>query len=441
MKRLQLITALSLISLLSACGGAEPVAPNKNLYGTWVETQTKGELVFRENRTVNWNGIEGTYDFYIGPVVNYHDVSTGGTPRIRVELPEQNISIKSHGPVGDSWEFRTRTFLRKGSFEVPTMPSNFEFIPNKLASGFYSDNNFDTTTISFLVKGSGDGVKVSSNQLIYEKTDHQSAPSKEYYRFDKELRQWVNLSEIQFPNHDRSEWKFSPKLIYLNSYLDDDVVSSVDGGITWKTVPSPNANHGGSSSSYHAVGTDIFYLKWVEVNMICKRKELWVLDATSEQPIWEMRSTFSCDDETKIQPFLDQALVRGNYISYDRGLSWTDWTPAPRSYSYARGYMMENECELSHYERCENDAGEKTLHWYNVDTQTWSTHTVNFNRVLGVTPNRDGVYFKRGQEIHKWSPDGTETLITTLPSGNFDASVVGNDLYVSTIFGLWRMDL
>jgi hypothetical protein len=54
MKRLQLLTPLLFLYLLSACESA--AEPNEDLYGTWVETQTQGEVVFRENGTVHWNG-------------------------------------------------------------------------------------------------------------------------------------------------------------------------------------------------------------------------------------------------------------------------------------------------------------------------------------------------------------------------------------------------
>ena len=65
MTHLQLVTALILCSLLIACEGGETVSatPNENLYGTWIETLTLGEVVFREDGTVNWKGTEGTYEF------------------------------------------------------------------------------------------------------------------------------------------------------------------------------------------------------------------------------------------------------------------------------------------------------------------------------------------------------------------------------------------
>jgi hypothetical protein len=197
---------------------------------------------------------------------------------------------------------------------------------------------------------------------------------------------------------------------------------------------------------------------------VCTHSELWRLDATTEEPDWELINTFDCRG---IAGFLDQALVRKTdtnsyFISYDRGLTWTDWPKIPDSWRYdewSQGYRVLNECHYygvdgysSEYNaRCEDDSTENdhTLYWYDIDTQTWSTHTVDFENVLGVTSNRDGVYFKRGHEIHKWSLDGTETLITTFPAENyaierrdlFEVSVVGNYLYVSNIFGLWRMDL
>jgi hypothetical protein len=123
-------------------------------------------------------------------------------------------------------------------------------------------------------------------------------------------------------------------------------------------------------------------------------------------------------------------------------LTWADWTPPPHPFDYNAGYVLCHGSYLGGYGGVEcDDVSEPGLYWYDVDTETWSTHSVGFEKALGVTPNRDGVYFKRGQEIHKWSPDGTETLIITLPSEDFNASVVGNDLYVSTIFGLWRTAL
>jgi hypothetical protein len=435
MKRLQLITALSLISLLSGCGGGgeKTAEPNKNLYGTWVEPQTKGEVVFRRNSTVNWNGTEGTYELLEKRGWSCWDLDYSPETckeHILITLPDQTISIFGHGPADhapDRWSHWPREFLRKDSFEYPVMPSHFERIPQELAIGSYSKDEFDPTT-SVLQAWA---LELISNQLIQTFVgDH---------RFDKELNKWVHLVEPnQFapsPVTSNQDKVSSAQLIYLWSH---DIVS-LDGGITWKSVPP-----GPTEADFPEpliLGTKIFLPRltdrYTETGYICERKDLWMLDATTERPSWELRNTFDCQND--IETFLEEELVRkvnhqdietGNgyytyFISQDRGLTWTDWDSPPATFNYNSGYVLSSE----------------TLHWYNVDTQTWSTHTVDFDLDLGVKPGRGGLYFQRGQEIREWHQDGTETLITTLPSGDFSARFVGNDLYVSNIFGLWRVNL
>jgi hypothetical protein len=483
MKRLQLITPLIFLCLLSACEST--AEPNEDLYGTWVETQTQGEVVFRENGTVHWNGTAGSYEFINNSGWSLYGNTYNKRSYITVELPDRTFDIPSHGPdQGENrWSHLRRTFLRKGSFEFPVMPSHFERIPNKLSSvcteagGVWdpTKNYFDLTTLSL----GAAWIEGSSNQLIYYNQWQDNNGCEENYRFDKGLNQWVNLYDLeQLPENDPlwRHWNIHPQLTYLThsgSDQEETLISSTDGGITWKKLPvfrPPNV------LSAFSVGTDIFEIKRIfsvgtdiftvvmtyggtELNPVCEQEELWMLDATAEQPSWELINTFDCGGGAG---FLDQALVRKTdtdsyFISYDRGLTWTDWPKIPDSWGHdewSQGYRVLNECHYygvdgvdgysSRYiPRCEDDSTENdhTLYWYDVDTQTWSTHSVDFANVLGVTPNRDGLYFQRGQEIHKWSPDGIETLITTLPSEVNGASVVGNALYVSTIFGLWRMDL
>jgi hypothetical protein len=178
-----------------------------------------------------------------------------------------------------------------------------------------------------------------------------------------------------------------------------------------------------------------------------------MLDTTAEEPVWELRKTFDRRRENNrwcenyFVSFLDQALVQvvradetrdydSLLISYDQGSTWTDFAESLDVGGIASTGGASEFYKLGLYKRTGSP-----LDWYDVDTRTWTTYTVNFENVVGVSPNRDGVYFKRGHEIHKWSLDGTETLITTLPSDDFEASVVGNDLYVSKMFNLWRMQL
>ncbi len=457
MTHLQLVTALILCSLLIACEGGETVSatPNENLYGTWIETLTLGEVVFREDGTVNWKGTEGTYEFlYDDGYSLFGQEYPYGSYRISVELPEgwfsdRTFDIRGHGPsdsAPDDWSHEARSFLRKGSFEFPVMPSHFERIPATIADDFSSEDDFDTTT---LVLSAGSFLKTSSNQLLFRGN----------WRFDKEQNQWVKLK----CNYSSCNTYVTPLQVY--NWNDDRV--SLDGGLTWKSVP-PIAEQDTfisvPSADIEFIGTDIFSYNHdvcdymgVGSDEHCDRPELWMVDVTEEQPNLELRSSFDwavyTDGFLKGARYLNDALIRHikvsslapdgaqeiYFISHDRGLTWADWTPPPHPFDYNAGYVL---CDGTYPYGVECDASsESGLYWYDVDTQTWTTHTVDFENVLGVTPNRDGVYFKRGKEVRQWHTDGTKTLITTLPSEKFEASVVGNDLYVSTIFGLWRMNL
>ena len=452
MKRLQLLTPLIFLCLISACGGAESVEPNKNLFGTWVETQTKGEVVFREDETVNWRGTEGTYEFLQDTGWSCWDEPEmpGSSEtchyRISITLGDRTIKILGHGPTRPRKEplnVGFRQLFKKGSFEFPLMPSHFERVPDKLASGSHNEADvFDPTT---LILGAG-FLKRSSNQLIsarnlsYYPENHND----HLYRFDNNRNQWIALEEFN-TSGDYRIFNVTPQLI--SQAAGSNYNASLDGGITWKSLPVPERAY--DHDSYPIVeilGTNIFFLnrEWEQRQVgpqnlnhtFCTQEKLWMLNAEDERPDWALRNTFNSGCRY-INPFLDLALVSRTdswtddgeressfLISYDQGLTWDDST-TDHYYGNNDGYTLR----------------EKTLQWYDVDTQTWTTHTVDFWNVLGVTPNRDGLYFERWQEMYKWSPDGTETLITTLPSDNFEASVVGNDLYVSTIFGLWRMDL
>jgi hypothetical protein len=332
-------------------------------------------------------------------------------------------------------------------------------MPDKLASDSHSDDDFDPTT-TVLHAGP---MEMSSNQILNLGHWH--------YRFDKKKKHWVKLKYSR-------TYHVTPRLMYDS--IDD--VLSLDGGLTWKDAELHQTRQlkytflgieNWVERDSVSIGTDIFSYNHMDrchpgkadSDIPCQRPEIWVLDATAEQPSPELRSSFDLsmwsEESLKTAPYLNNALIRHlsvresslgeeqelYFISYDRGLTWADWTPPPHPFDYNAGYVF-CDGEYRYGSQCYRNA-EPGLYWYDVDTSTWSTHTVDFENVLGVTPNRDGVYFKRGHEIHKWSLDGTETLITTFPAENyaierrdlFEVSVVGNDLYVSNIFGLWRMDL
>ena len=51
----------------------------------------------------------------------------------------------------------------------------------------------------------------------------------------------------------------------------------------------------------------------------------------------------------------------------------------------------------------------------------------------------DGAYFRRGNQVIKWQPDGTETVVTTLSAslGYGDITVFDDQVIVNKL-GLWR---
>ena len=86
---------------------------------------------------------------------------------------------------------------------------------------------------------------------------------------------------------------------------------------------------------------------------------------------------------------------------------------------------------------CANQAGD--LLWYNSITKTWTTHNVNADDFVIVGEPTAGAYIRRGDQIVKWQPNGTETVITTVSGslGYGDIYVFDDQVIVNKI-GIWR---
>jgi hypothetical protein len=248
-----------------------------------------------------------------------------------------------------------------------------------------------------------------------------------------------------------------------NRWKVDHLRASFDKGTTWKTLPVMDFTYSegeweiypdGLSSGWFTPPTiQLAGSVLIQVLDVTPEEdspegpeqlsELWTLDAAADSPSWNLRATFRDPGIWNPTPYTHPTTgtivlntpysdVNQNRISHDYGVTWGSFEPPCdpfRFLAHEQGFL------------CTSYEG-REIHWYNSTTDSWTTHDVSFDELVTPGDPTDGAYIRRGDQVIKWQPDGTETLITTVSgSVGYGDIYVFDDQIIVNKFGLWRKNL
>jgi hypothetical protein len=416
MMKIKLLPFFLVLLQLGACSSDI----DDRIYGTWVAPFGKSEpVIFREDGTVSWFGEEGTFESsqrkdwrdcnWLDVCGHYHGLDltlpSGNLAGIRQNIEDcPSPSWVHYNPVSQEYV----TLYLETELE-PSMPSHFE----KLGEGWGFSENAGCS-----------GFDVSSSDPI-----EASAP---YSEVD---------SYVYNPNSDRWEAAQSPlqvanDLLLLHKAQDSyQWTTSLDNGSTWKSLP-PIANADMDYiSTPHVTDTKI---------VVAANGGLWIFETASDSPAWVRRKSLENLAIDYVHP-TDGIIVLRTFesypefkVSHDFGVSWetfdnmSGWGRCLDKYLHTNGVFCAEDGSAF-------DAQE--FRWYDITARTWTQHEVQFDGFSRAGDPTDGVYIRRGNQVIKWMPNGTETTLTTLQGNKHSqrSLFVFDDQIIVNKFGFWRM--
>ena len=463
-KRLSIL--LLLISLLTACGDSRPL--DERFYGTWIDPSGGNEpVVFRDDGTVSWFGKEGTFDTYRYSRTSCGPHGYGFCPFDHGHGLEVSVSGKTHKirpdfdsypnawflyPKGDTIYQNDSSengpgspvvLLRAGTFESPLMSSDF----SKLGKGLgIAGNATYEGSCTYFNCNSLPGARVhSANPLL-------ASQQWEWFAYNESAKRWESTFQSGSPGsvvYARDSVVVSREIIVQEIYGDlsddhtksDHLRVSFDKGTTWKTFPAMDFTY----FELKVVGSVLIQIVDITpeddyLGPSERVSELWALDAAADSPSWTLRATFRDPGLWNPTPYTHPTTgtivlhtpysdVNPNRISHDYGVTWNSFAPPCKPYrllAHKQGFF------------CTNDEN-RELHWYNSTANSWTTHDINFDELVTPGDPTNGAYIRRGAQIIKWQPDGTETLIDTISGAlGYGDIYVFDDQIIVNKFGLWR---
>jgi hypothetical protein len=445
------------------------------IYGTWVDPVGQSEpVIFREDGTVSWFGEEGTFEDYHSHSTQDLGICEPGysalcfesdyTARgVRVLTPSRAFHIRyTHNCFFNDdcdklfrddeenyWRLDPRTgegsvlLFRKSALEYPLMPEPFE----KLGEGWgFPEND------GFPWDGPG---LYSYEYRIVSSNPIRAEQDGDYYVYNEANATW---EKEQTPQE-----KSKSKLLLDRVDRDGPECvreASLDQGSTWKTLPVLSNEKCWGDGLTTVTETSI-------VRMFLPRDgneyQLWTINASAESPLWVLRNSFDASNYNTVGQgkslyvhptngtiawTFESGRELTSEISHDFGATWKtfdlfDNEDPGRQCDIGR-FMGLRALENHHngfYCLREDDS---KLRWYDFTSQKWTTHDVGFEsrgRTWLFFSPTDGLYIRRGAELIKWQPDGTETLITTLSGslGEYGNIYIFDDEVIVNKFGFWRI--
>jgi len=402
MQSAKYLIALSLALFVSACG----VEPDERVYGTWVEPLT-GELVqFRENGTLGWFGVEGTFAFKKSSNWASCFGSSGcPTGQVAVDVDGQSFRISYYSDrfdaKPDQWYLHFRNFA--------AIPYDVT-IGSKTSGGFtiYRDG-----TISAPL--SPPGFKRMDNGLS---ALHPSPSAMQIYNgkifasIEGYLMRWDARNEIWVTVKNNLE---SWDMILDPEVIRSEEEYSLDGGNTWRSLPAlGDDNREGDAV---AMGTTLYASVRVDHEDSPTYRQIWAVDLTASAPAWGLVGQIPASDyESRELITIPQAqtLVRSMWlpgrveltISADLGITW-----AP----------LDSQCSdhpQAHTNGIFCRTVEGSIQWFSLTTASWSTVTASDDgQFVKSSRLRDALYIVRNDALVKISQDGSETVLTQLGDG------------------------
>jgi hypothetical protein len=432
---------------------APDIPLDERFYGTWVHPLEESEpVIFRDDGSVSWFGEEGTFGTYeyetdCGNGYPFKCFKGDGTG-LEVSLPSATFRLK---PDFDwhlnSWDIdlnrdgyeKQALLFRDGSFERPIMPGHFD----KLGAGWSISN---TSSHNPGYKDADNYFDASYNTNTVTSSDPLLANS--IYAYDESTDTW----EVTQGADEQSNYHYSTGKEFILRTNEDSLAASFDHGLTWKSLPHLTK---GDSWLTEEVLTGNRVLRQFNVTPPhrCDERscadperesyEIWTLDAAADSPSWVHQSSFTLPYRRYQGPDLyahpttetvawDAVTEDGHNISeisYNHGTTWQsfnhDCYDPDVTIPHTKGFF------------CLNEQGK--VRWFNSITKTWTTHNVNSDDFVTPGDPTDGAYIRRGNQLIKWQPNGTETVITTLSGslGYGDIYVFDDQVIVNKI-GIWR---
>ena len=445
--RLKLLPLLLMLTLLSACSSDD--FDLEIIYGTWVEPfdQSKS-ITFREDGTVDWLGEEGTFEADTWEPRNSACSALFCFDKhgIKVTLPSTTLKFVPRTDEYDgAWHldsdcgrrYQEHLYLyRKGTLPQPLMPEPFE----KLGED-WSLPGTDTRRYEYEI--------TSSDPLIATGRG----------------RSWIyNDTTDTWKEHSPEEDIIGNKLYLKHGYADGAYLAdlSLDKGQTWQTLP-PLAGED-LNSGVKLTRTTVVAL----IELPANQYELWTIDAATESPTWTLRKSLNAEERPKLLVHPTKATIAlvfqhrysydnegnarfdlsGSTISHDYGHTWKDFDYFPNDNSGSEDRRRcESWSEFQFHSQglyCKKSYS-NAVSWYDSITHTWSMHEIGHDEFIVPIEPPEGAYLRRGNQVLQWKPDGTETLLITLPSHlEFDNSPSGkiavlDDQIIVNAFGFWRL--
>jgi hypothetical protein len=480
-----------LFLLLTACGDSKPL--DERFYGTWVDPSGGTEpVVFREDDTVSWFGEEGTFDTYrysrttcgphgygYCPFDHGHGLEvsvSGNTHKIRPDF-ESYLNSWLLYPNGDTiyqtvpdWNGPGDpvVLLQAGTFESPLMSADF----SKLGAGWGipGNSNYHGSCPYFQCNMTAGALVYSADPLL---ASHWWGWGL-LYAYNESSDRWESALQSDSPDsvvHGRDSVVVGREVIVQevfvhlshNRWKVDHLRASFDNGATWNTLPPleftysngdwqvyPDGNSSGWATppTIKLAGSVLIQLLdvtpesddyWEDDRVY----EVWTLDPAADSPSWSLRSSFAFSfgyPDIYTHPTTGTIVLYTEYseenqtrISHDYGVTWGSFEHPCFDPYYPRPILAHEQGFL-----CHNEGQE--VYWYNSTTDTWTTHDVNFDEFVTPGDPTDGAYIRRGNQVIKWQPGGTETVVTTLSEslGYGDITVFDDQVIVNK-FGMWRV--
>ena len=232
--------------------------------------------------------------------------------------------------------------------------------------------------------------------------------------------------------------------------VDNGGAVSFDDGETWKTIPNLSND---SWIDTIVVGTKLVRAVTSQNgNTDAAGTQIWTLESSSENPIWELQHTFSQDGYlvtkgpntsvagaaqhlTYAVHTADGAQTQ-SFMSTDVGVTWvaTQWPCGGGAWwDHSAGLVC-----------MDGDRDNSPLFWYESANHEWTEYTVSFDddAVVDDASLEGGVYFVRDGELWSWQRESGETFLMQVDTSfPFEVSrvlgIFSGYVYVEH-FGLWR---
>lgn len=424
---LKLLVFSICLSLLTACG----VKPDERVYGTWTEIST-GEIVeFRQDKTLRWFGLDGTFEFRKS--TNWAScIGLSGCPSGQVSIEVGGESFRASyyssrfNEDPDSWYLSFRSFS--------AMPYDVT-IDGRTAGGFqlYREGTVTSPmTIPGFSKTDGGLTDLFPQPYRMRKYDGElvATMGSTLHRFNTQTQTWSDTGVESW------SMTLAPDLIFTNDQY------SLDHGYTWSDLPFlAGFSHEGEKVAW---GTKLYQTTRVDEGGEPVSRQTWRIDLGLPSPSWEMMGEEPTSDYdgrqimdlgSSLPLFRWGMLIPQNTLliqrSDDEGASWSTFNtdcvgyPQPHSDGFFCG------------------GADDTLLWYSFSANVWTSFDIAVFDVLNSTGVlRDALYIHRDDKVVRIGQNGEEEVVVDYSGADRRPGVFifEDEIWLNCIT-IWRKEL